>query len=185
MRRKRLGMDVDEVMFDFITPGLAIAKQVTGRTITPHDYEVWDMFTIFSAEEKAAIFAELEKPGFCRSLQPIPGAIEAVRELRKMVDVYPVTSHFHSLTWVAERDASLMETFHFERRQIIHTSSKFLVATDAFLDDNPSHVKEWSEEHPLGLAMLWHIPNTRTMTQFDPLRVKTWEEVLKRVEEIL
>lgn len=183
-RRKRLLVDVDEVLADFQTPALEIAHRLTGKRLTPFDYEVWDMFTLFTEAEKRAIFEEIEKPGFCRTLLPRPGAIEAIREIQTLVDVYPVTSPFHSLTWVHERNAWLQEHFGFKSSQVVHTSAKFLVLGDAFIDDNPSHVAAWQAEHPGGVPMLWHIENTRTMTEFDPLRVKTWGEVIARVKTL-
>lgn len=181
--RKRLLIDVDEVLADFQTPTFAVIEKLFGRVLTPHDFEVWDIFGLFSEEEKQAIFEELEKPGFCQGLQPTPGSIEAVRELRKIVDVYPVTSPFHSPTWVHERNTWLHEYHGFKKREIVHTGSKFLVTGDALLDDNPSHVTTWAEEHPFGLGMLWHIPNTRTLG-LDDLRVHTWDEVLQRAESL-
>ncbi len=174
-------VDVDEVLVDFQNAALRLLERMCGRIIRPDDYEVWDMFTLFTEEEKRTVIAEIEKPGFCRALRPKEGAIAAVSELRSVVDVFAVTSHFTSPTWVHERDAQLMEEFGFKRREIVHTSAKFLVAGEFFLDDNPSHVGAWADEHPQGYAMLWHIPNTRKLG-FDDIRVKSWAEVLERVK---
>src|SRR5574338_1228455 len=102
MRRKRLLLDVDEVLADFQSPTYDVIERLFGRRLTPFDYDVWDMFTLFTDEEKTVIFAEIEKPGFCRDLRPKEGSIEAVHELRKFVDVFPVTRHFTSPTWVHE-----------------------------------------------------------------------------------
>lgn len=181
-RRKRLLIDVDEVLVDFQTPAFEALERLCGRRLRPEDYEVWDMFSLFSDAEKKAVFAEIEKPGFCRTLEPKAGAIEGVKALRDMVDVFAVTSHFSSPTWVHERDAQLTEVFGFKRKEIVHTSAKFLIAGEFFLDDNPSHVAAWSEEHPKGIAMLWHIPNTRKLGM-DDIRVKTWEQVAARVRQ--
>ncbi len=183
-RRKRLLCDVDEVLVDFQTPAFDLLEKHCGRKLTPDDYEVWDMFSLFSDEEKRVVFAEIEKPGFCRALKPKDGAIEAMSELRKLVDVYAVTSHFSSPTWVHERDAQLIEEFGFKRREIVHTSAKYLVGGEYLLDDNPSHVTAWSDEHPSGHAMLWHIPNTRKLGM-DDIRMKSWDQVLARVRATL
>jgi 5'(3')-deoxyribonucleotidase len=177
-------MDIDEVFLDFATPMFEIIERLFGRRLTHHDYTVWDMFSIFNSEEKKLLFAEIGKEGFARSLRPIPGAVEALAELRTFVDVFAVTSHFPSPTWVYERDEMLSKEHGFDRRHIVHTSSKFLIATDAFLDDNPGHVEAWVNEHPLGLGMLWHIPNTRTLTQYDHLRVRSWEEVVNNMRAL-
>jgi 5'(3')-deoxyribonucleotidase len=183
-RRKRLLIDVDEVLVDFQTPTFDIIHRLLGRRLRPEDYEVWDMFGLFTDEERTAIFTEIEQPGFCRALKPTPGARLAVEELRSLVDVFPVTSHFHSQTWVHERDASLKEHFGFTKREIVHTGAKFLVAGDYFLDDNPSHVEGWVAEHPDGCGMLWHIPNTRTLG-FEDIRMHSWGGVIERIKTTL
>lgn len=184
MSRKRLLIDVDEVLVDFQSPALALLEKHCGRRLTPLDYKVWDMFTVFTEEEKTVVFAEIGKPGFCRGLKPKEGALAAVMDLRTMVDVIAVTSHFPSPTWVHERDAQLIEDFGFKRREIVHTSAKYLCAGTYFLDDNPAHVTAWAEEHPSGIAMLWHIPNTRLLG-LDDIRMKSWDEVMHRVRSTL
>jgi 5'(3')-deoxyribonucleotidase len=181
--RKRFLCDVDEVLADFQSPTFEIIGRLLKRQLTQYDYDVWDVFSLFTKEEVELLFTEIERPGFCRSLKPLPGAIDAIKELRQIADVYVVTSPFHSETWVAERDAWLMEHFGFTRKQIVHTSAKYLVEGDAFLDDNPSHVLHWKEEHPDGLAMLWHIPNTRKLPH-DDVRVFTWERVIEEVKSL-
>jgi len=183
-RRKRLLLDVDEVLVDFQKPAFGLLEKLCGRKLGPEDLDVWDMFTLFTEEEKQTVIAEIEKPGFCRALQPKDGAIQAVKDLRNLVDVYAVTSHFTSPTWVHERDAQLMEEFGFKKREIVHTSAKYLISGDYFLDDNPSHIEAWRSEHPNGIAMLWHIHNTRNLG-FDDIRMKSWPEVFDRIKSTL
>ena len=115
----------------------------------------------------------------------VPGAEAGVRALREHVKVYAVTSHFPSSpTWVHERDHWLIEHFGFTGKEIVHTSAKYLVGGDYLLDDNPSHVAAWSNEHPDGLGLLWHIPNTRTLGM-DEVRMQSWDQVLDRVTSTL
>jgi len=180
--RKRMWIDVDEVLADFQGPVFESAKQLFGKDIGPHSYDgtVWDMFSAFAPEEVKVLLAECEKPGWCAALKPLPGAIAAVSELRKHVDLFAATSHFHSTTWVYERDHWLMDHFGFARSEIIHTASKFLIATDICLDDKPDHVQAWQAEHPDGLAMLWPIANVRNLP-LDRWRVKDWPDVINLV----
>ncbi len=183
--RKRLLVDVDEVLADFQTPMFEALYELYGRRASAEDCEVWDCFSLMSPNEKKGVFSIIEHPGWCRALKPKEGAQAAIEELRKLVDVFAVTSHFPtSRTWVHERDVWLQEHFHFERPHIVHTSSKYIVSGDAFLDDNPGHVNAWKAAHPNGLAMLWHIPNTRKLG-FDDIRVKSWSEVVEKVRALV
>ncbi len=186
MRRKRLLCDVDEVLADLHEAIFQILEKVLGLRLTAEDFNVWNLFDTFSPKEQKAIYAEMGKPGFCASLRPKEGAVEAVLKLRRMVDVYVVTSRFkgHGPTWVFERDAWLREYFGFELDQVIHTSAKFLIAGDAILDDRPDNVTSWLAEHPDGLGMLWDLPNTRTLG-CDSLRVRNWRDVTEKVQSLV
>ncbi len=178
-----MGVDVDEVLTDFISASFEVIRRLYGRIITEADYPgtMWDLFQIFPKEQVTEIFAECEKLGFCRGIPVLPGSVEAVVELRRHVELFAVTSHFNSRTWVYERDQWLKEHFGFDRSHIVHTSAKYLVKVDVFLDDNPSHVRTWKAEHPNGLAMLWPTFPTRNMTGFDSYRVTGWDDVVSRV----
>lgn len=184
-RRKRLLIDVDEVLADFQTPVFALADRLLGKRFTPYDFDNWDIFSVFNNVEREALFTEMGKPGFCLDFPVVAGSLEAVREMQESMDVYAVTNPFPRGTWVTDRNTWLQEKFGFERTHIVHTSAKFLVTGDAILDDNPVHIVDWLGEHPKGLGMLWHIPNTRTMTHYDHLRVKSWNEVLRNLRALV
>ena len=182
-RRKRLLVDVDEVLASFQAAMLDALERLFGKRIRPEAYEVWDAFSLLSPEETEGVIAEIRKPGWCASMQVTPGAHEALIELRTLVDVYAVTSPFKSPTWVHERDAWLVEKLGFESDQIVHTKAKHICRGDAFLDDKPENVERWRQEHPDALAMLWHIPNTRLLG-YDDIRVRSWDEVIERVRKL-
>lgn len=184
-KRKRLLIDVDEVLADFQTPVFELIHLLFGKYLTPHDFKTWDILADFTDEEKSALFAEMAKPGFCRGFSVVEGALEAVKRMREIVDVYPVTNPFHMGPWAADRNEWLQENFGFERGQIVHTSAKHLVNGNAILDDNPTHVVDWLGENPTKLGMLWHIPNTRMLTHYDHLRVRSWDEVLKQLTNLV
>lgn len=169
-------VDVDEVLADFQTPAFEAIYQITGRRYVQEDFLVWNIFEGLSPEELKAVDAIIEAPGFCTALQPKPGACEAIEEIRSFADVYAVTSPQHNRHWVYERTEWLITHFGFTKKQVANIHDKFIVAGHAFLDDKPSHVEEWQMEYPGRLAMLWHIPNTRTLGE-GLLRVHTWDEV--------
>jgi 5'(3')-deoxyribonucleotidase len=180
MQRLRALCDVDEVLGDFQSPASEVMARVTQRPYNPDGIR-WDLFADLSRDELKAVFAEIERPGWCSAIQPKPGAVEFINELRTICDVFVVTSPFHSKTWVHERDAWLEERFGFKRHEIVYTKAKHLVVGDVFLDDNPKHVDEWRAAHPGKLGLLWHIPNTRLIPHQH--RVHTWQEVLDKVRQ--
>jgi 5'(3')-deoxyribonucleotidase len=178
--REALLVDVDEVLCDFQTPALDIMAVITGRRYQPADFDVWDIFSVLTEDQKKVCFALFERHGFCQSLKPYPEALEAIKELRTFVHVVAVTTPQHSRNWTYERTEWLKEHFDLSSKDVIYTSSKYMVQGAGLVDDNPSHVAGWAERHPQGTAMLWHIPNTRNLGH-DDLRVKSWSEVIARM----
>jgi len=179
--RPRLLVDVDEVLCDFQGPVLKVMGHVTGKPYSPQDFTEWDIFKLLTEEQRNQVFAFIEQPGFCASLKPTPGSVEAIAELRQIADVFPVTSPFHSTPWVNERTQWLGDYFGWKKSEVVFTSAKFLVVGDAILDDKPLNVTEWERYHPDGVPMLWHIPNTRMLSEYDGYRVRSWREVIDTV----
>lgn len=180
MRKLRFLVDVDEVLADFRTPALEVMSSVMGRRYSIHDFDVWDIFSVLDGPKKDLVLSIIDKQGFCHDLQPFPEAQKAIAELQTMCEVYVVTSPYHSLSWVYERNLWLKTHYGFDKSQVVHTSAKYLVRGDIFLDDKPDHVEAWTRENPHGLGMLWHTPNTRGL---DHLRVNSWGQVLSKVGE--
>jgi 5'(3')-deoxyribonucleotidase len=85
------------------------------------------------------------------------------------------------MPWMTERTEWLGDYFGWTKAEVVFTSAKYLVIGDAFLDDKPEHVANWTAHHPNGLGMLWRIPNTRTMTEYDKYRVTSWQQVIDRL----
>lgn len=181
-RRKRMWIDVDEVLADFQGAVFEVVERLFGRKMTAYDFDGWDLFSTFPPEERAEILRECERPGFCANLRQIPDAREALTELRKHVDLYAVTSPFHSITWVHERDWWLQQHMGFQRTEIAYTAAKYLIVADACLDDRPENVIKWKAAHPQGLAMIWPVPNTSNLP-LDDYRVRDWDDVIRRVVE--
>lgn len=184
MRRIELLLDVDEVLVDFQTPTFEIIEQLTGVRYTPFDFQVWDIFEAFDKETQAAIWKQIERPGWCYSLRPFPEAQAALEEMRSWtdveIDIYALTSPHHGVTWYYERVESLKKNFDIDKKHVHQTSAKFMVGGDAFVEDNPDHCVAWRKRNPKGLAMLRDIPNTR-MLGHDDIRVRNWKEIVERV----
>jgi 5'(3')-deoxyribonucleotidase len=182
--KKRFLCDVDEVLVDFQGEVLDVLERVCGRRLRPQDFNGWDMFVHFQGDEEAKVREIIQQPGFCRNLKPLPGAVEGLRRLRELVDIFAVTAPFKSSTWAFERVISLEEHFGIDKKHVVQTNSKFLIKGDYLLDDCPKYLGEWKAEHPDGIALLQHLPNTQGLTlDFPHTRVFSWEDVLRHVQE--
>ena len=176
--------DVDGVVADFLNPAVDVINRIAGTSHRAEDLKTWNTIDGFGVQtHEKAIYAELGREGFCRSLPVASGAREAVRELMKLTDLYFVTAPMHSSpTWVYERSAWLAEHFGAKLNQIVHTSAKHIIRGDFFLDDRPDHVLKWFDRNMSHVSILWHQPYNADADVRPGVRFHEWQQVLDVVE---
>ena len=148
-------LDADGVLFDFTTPYLAFANEVSGLNITLDTITSWEMEKLYPLEVQHRLHAKSRGVGFCEKLQPYPGAIKAVAALRKLGKVYCVTAPCLAPTWAYERTLALLEHFGFTPDEVVHTKAKHLVRGKLFVDDKTENVAAWAEANPGGIGVIW------------------------------
>lgn len=161
--KPRVGIDVDGVLADLLTPSLRIASEMLGREVSMSDMTGWDLDSLFSSKEAVEdLWDRVGAAGVCRNLTPYDGAVDGMRALREVADVYIVTAYLHNgPTWTHERDAWVQEHFAIPRSKIVHTKAKYIFAGDALVDDKPRNIEEWAREHT-GMPVLWVQPYNST-----------------------
>jgi len=173
-------IDVDEVLVDFAGPAVKVLSDILGE---PWTFDcmlpgAWDMFAGLSPEQKARVAEVIEDPIWYNSLEPYPGAQEAIDRLREVSDVYVVTS---AMSWAADRIGWLKYHFGFDKDHLVFTKAKHLVGGEFFLDDHPGQVQRWQQNHPMGHGMLWSSVNNQHLKEYGHIRVHGWNTVLDRV----
>jgi 5'(3')-deoxyribonucleotidase len=174
-------LDVDGVLIDFLTPALAIASQISGKTFTINDLTSWDIFDTVGKEYEEACYNEYKKEGFCYDLKPYPGAVEAIDRLRERADLYIVTSPMSGRNWVHERTEALKKHFNISRNRIIFTSVKHLVSGHVFVDDRAEHARRWKAVNQ-GAAVIWEQPYNKNDVSRGAIRTNDWDYVVQEVE---
>lgn len=94
--------------------------------------------------------------GFTSGVEPIRGSKRAVQRLRKLGDLYCVTSPWpKSRYWAGERALWLHKHYGFTEQTIIQTAAKHCVYGDWLIEDRFDALIEWGEHHPNGRLALW------------------------------
>lgn len=183
--RPRFLCDVDDVVMDYVQ-GFVAAVIATGvRSIKfDHPFTEWDLSKSLglNEEEDNKVYSLINMPGFASMLNPLPGAVEGVKKIATIADVFFVTSPLKSSpTWAYDRRLSIEKHFG-EDAKIISTHEKYTVDGDFLLDDKPDHCSEWSAEHPMGWALMWSTGrNVAALPPGVPL-VGNWDLVYSLVE---
>lgn len=188
-RARRVGIDVDSVLADFLSPGLALLSKWTGVPYTPDHLQEWDLDNIIPDGRVGEFWEEMGGPGVCGSFEPYPGAVQGVKRLQEVCDVYIVTSALHTgKTWTYERDNWLMRHFDIPRSRIVHTQAKYTFYGMALVDDKPLNIEQWATTHPGQLPVLWSQPYNEK-AKFPPaisssiVRTNNWYRLRDMVKE--
>jgi len=186
-------LDCDGVIADFALATLELVHQRTGRRYDPSAVVTWEIFDsiLESKDVQDEVYGILKGMGGCTSIPLYPDAQEGVQRLREVADIVIVTSPFtNSPTWMHERELWLKQHFGDAIQHVIHAKRKERIHGDFFIDDKPSHVKEWldywvrSGRDPKVTGLVWKTPRLLNDT-VDPLAVQVdaWEDVLRVLGE--
>lgn len=186
--KPRVGVDVDGVLLDLLTPLYEFANKRFNTAYRQEDLSTWSIEEHLLIDDATAFWddfaAETRGHG---ALQPLPGAVDGMRRLGDVADVYIVTSYLtNSATWVHDRDAWLARHFGISRKSIVHTHAKHVFSGAMLIDDKADNVRDWVAEHERGRGVLWAHPfNRREHVQYHPrvLRTDSWAEVIHRIQQ--
>jgi 5'(3')-deoxyribonucleotidase len=176
--------DVDGVIADSNSHMLAAIALVTGRYFTREQITEWSYAKALGISQDDEDRAWQVMSERLESVSPYRGAVEAVTEIAERGhDIVFVTAH-HPLIphWVHAREAWLHHYFGPAPR-IIHTHHKYLISGDVLIDDKPSNVTAWAEQHPHGTGVIWAQPwNAMPMPGLlNVCRVGDWNVVAKLI----
>lgn len=185
-------LDCDGILADFTKATLELIRKMTGRRYEQRDITTWEIFDSLPEMDDLArdeIYRILKAPGGCTSIPIYPDAQDGVRRLRELATIVIVTSPFSgSPTWMHERELWLKEHFGDGIHSVIHAKHKHHVHGDFFIDDKPSHIKEWldywvrSGRDPNAVGMVWRTPRAHH-DEVDSLavQVEDWDSALRTI----
>lgn len=187
--------DVDGVIADFTQPILDFVNErcPDKEPATLEDVTQWsirDALALTDAMWKSVVNDLIKVPGFCLGLNPYPGAIEGVKALAEVSDLYFVTSPWDSQTWCYERSQWLRKHFGYTLgSKLIQTSHKHLVQGDILIEDKPSTIAPWLRYDAVSWygfrkAILWDRPyNQEWVKDHNRYRVSLWDTVMGVVNQ--
>ena len=189
MKRPRVGVDVDGVIGDLFSIMLTGYADLFGRTLD--GLTTWDVSPHIPDGRIGEYWAHIGSlPVHSGMLQPYPGAVEGIKALSSVADVYIVTSDLGSCrTWAADRNEWLARHFGVSRKKVIHTDAKYTFAGAMLVDDKPDHIEAWAREHPRGLGVLFAQPYNKAHRFDDELtgrvyRTSDWADISALAAEL-
>lgn len=183
--RPRVLLDCDGVLSDFAGGLLPIIAEVAQREVLLEAWTAWDFASSFglTAEQKKEVGDRLvAQPGFCDGLAVCAGAVEGVRLLADVAEIYVVTSPWDSCpTWEYERKAWLWRHLGIPKRNVLQGAANHLIGGEILVDDKTPTLHAWASAHPEGEPIRWVTLHNRA-EPLGGLETCDWEMIRRRAE---
>jgi 5'(3')-deoxyribonucleotidase len=145
--RPRIGVDADEVLFDFSGHCLRIINRILGTRYGRADATEWDFGNLFKGDAGARkeFRARLDYERTASMLAVLPEAGPLLDALEKLGDVWVVTSPMHTnQTWVYDRMMAL-HALGVDRHRIHSASDKSSFDGIVLIDDYAKNLHQWED----------------------------------------
>lgn len=181
-RKPTIGIDLDDVCWDFLEAWLERHNEVTEDNVQLDDIKSWHIEQYINKGSKEMLLYLLEQSDFWQTVQP---KVESQRYIRKLIDdgydVYIVTATSHKV--MNNKMNRFFDLFPFiDPKKIIVTNSKQMVGVDLLVDDNPENLRGG-----LYNKILFHAPHNRYSNEKEigAFRCYDWEEVYNKIKQIV
>lgn len=191
-------LDCDGPLADFTTAYLDALYEVTGARHQAEEVTQWaihecDFFRKAAIEYGQSFYGQsvdagalkrvcdniVCRRGFCENIKVQPGAQQAVEQLKRLGEVWVVTSPFDSSpTWMHERHHWVHKHFGIPRAHVIQVGRKVRIHGDIFVDDKHTHCIEWQKQWPNGQAFLFDMHHNRDVQKHTGIKGSAWSDII-------
>lgn len=145
--RPRIGVDADEVLFDFSGHCLRIINRIRGTTFVKADIKDFYFKSVLGDDVAAEkeFRHRLDHERTASLLTVLPEACELLDALEKLGDVWVVTSPMHTnQTWVYDRMMAL-HALGVDRHRTCFASDKSCFDGIVLIDDYAANLMQWED----------------------------------------
>jgi len=172
MKENIVLVDLDGVICDYNK------ELFKNNLLSPEEFyaETWKELNI-SVKRKKEIRNFVLQKGFWSKLDPIPGAIKGIKELKKMALQVYICSKPSVYSWCwSDKYEWIMKHMPFMKENVIFTRNKSLVYGSYFIDDSLKELSKW----PHGRKILFHSNKAIQYSSLpnDVFRVTSWDEIV-------
>ena len=169
--RKRICVDMDEVIADAVTEHLLRYNRDFGGNITAADLQGKWLWEVVPREHHDALERYLRSEDFFAVLEVMPHAQRVLEDLSGRYEVFIATAAMEVPTSFNAKYEWLGRHFPFiPATNIVFCGTKSILRADYLIDDNPRQLRRFE-----GQGILFESPHNLHVTGFP--RVKDWLEV--------
>ncbi|GAA4708244.1 5' nucleotidase, NT5C type [Brevibacillus fulvus] len=168
--KKRIAIDMDEVMADAVSKHLELFNRDYQENLTVADLQGKKLRDLrpHLAEQISAYF---DQDSFFRDLKVMEDSQEVIRELSEHYEIFIATAAMEVPNSFADKYAWLREHFPFlNDMNFVFCGNKSIIHADYLIDDNVKHFPNFC-----GQGILFTAPHNIHETGY--VRVNNWKEV--------
>lgn len=191
MRKLEVLIDLDSTVVHLDKKWYGTWNERTGDDLHPEKVDTWDTHLYCKNQDKA-FYQILNEPGFFRDLEPIAGALDAVKHLFDQGhELYIITSSPNG----GMHDKKLWVKDHLpfiKPKHVMMVDVKHKVHGDVLIDDAPHNIidyrKAWPTSLIVGIEYRYNRTNPEVRAAVDLLAkdyrepIKAWAEMVARIE---
>lgn len=167
---KRIAIDMDEVIADFIPKQLALYNRDYNEKISVEDLYGQKLREL-RPQLKQEITNYLTDPTFFRDLTVMKDSQEVIKELNEHYEIFITTAAMEFPTSFSAKYEWLKEHFSFlSDMNFVFCGDKSIINADYLIDDNVRHFERFS-----GQGILFTAPHNVNQTGY--VRVNNWNDV--------
>lgn len=187
----RIGIDLDEVLADFLTALLKYHNDTYGTSLVGEQFQSYQFWETWGGTRERAIqkVYDFYNTGYFRELKPVVGSQEAVSILKQNNELFVITSRQDDVAeatrgWIAqhfpERFSAVLFANHYSQKGDSRKKSQICdsVGIDVLIEDSPEYALEcFTQKRKI---LLLDYPWNRN-SELPPgiYRVNSWEEITK------
>ena len=173
-------VDMDDTIEQLLQEWVRRANEKYDRNVTLDEITDWNVAAPYAGVTKKEIYGVTYEPGFWSSIEPMPGAAEALKHfMDEGHQVYIVTAT--EIEHVEEKMKGLLFRYFpfLSWEQVIITCRKQLIRGDVLIDDGVHNLEGGKYK-----KILFTAPHNRA---YDAeangmIRVRTWDEVVRIID---
>lgn len=189
----KIGVDIDEVLAEYIESVITFFNKKTGRSLKKEDFKTYNFWETWGGTREEAI--KLTEDFFNSELfdliEPIKDSKEAINNLFKNHEIFFITSR--PFRWKEKTEKWIIK--HINENPKIIFSSDFHTGQgktksrickehgiDLIMEDNGKYATECAEEDIP--SILFNKPWNQGVSHNNLIRVNNWKEALKEIEDL-
>jgi 5'(3')-deoxyribonucleotidase len=176
-RRFVIAVDMDEVLVDTYNRWLEIYNNIWDDDLTKDKITSWAAHDFVKPECGEKMYDILNIPGFFSDLDPLPGAIEGVKELMARGHEIVICTATPKASSMGYHEKRLWIEKHipgFDTKNFISTHRKDLVSTDILIDDGIHNIRDFQ-----GIAICIERPWNVMYKHEADAWARNWDDVME------